>query len=689
MRYGVAGILIFLIFLGLTPSLLHPLLAEDNRLTIIAGSIQKMFLDLHAGFYAPPDENSTDVRVNTRNKRDLGIVKSHVGNFTIEKTGTYYILVTNTASEALGKNVKITVTDSLPGGLTFHSVFAPGWTCNNTSRLTCTYRTSNDGLPAGASLPIIALTVNVLAAGAPGVTNEARVWVPNDTNPSNNVSSDPTLIPSADLAVVKSINTASPSVGEQVVYTIVVTNYGPSDATNARLTDVLPAALAFDGYTASQGTYDSTTGVWSIGSLAKGISARLSLEATVKAGAPDGATITNTTSGLASDQFDPFTGNDSGSISAHVRYATDLQIQKSHSGSFFIGGSGSFSLVVTNTGSAPAAGTVTVTDDLSLAQADGLTPTAASGNGWTCSITGKLVTCTHPNSAPGLLPGASLSPISLTVDVSPDLVPGSKTNTASVSFSGSGINSASDRVSLEYSCDLGVEKSASVSEAPAGAPVTYTVTVTNAGPSGATNVQLTDNLPAGLVYFSHAASAGSFDLASGLWTIDTLAKNGSATLTLNTYINSAVPGDTVIVNTAGSLSSDRNDPNASNNSASAEVTVTQPAQVNLAFFKAQAQMPGFIHLSWGTLSEANTFGFNLYRSQLANGPYTRLNESIIPAAAPGSSQGSTYAYVDKSTVPLITYYYRLEMIDLSLKPSLQGMLSITGPAYVFVPIIVR
>jgi large repetitive protein len=63
----------------------------------------------------------------------------------------------------------------------------------------------------------------------------------------------------------------------------------------------LPAGLTFVGSTQTQGTYNSGTGVWDVGTLASGASATLTLTATLSATSP----VTNTAEVSASDQFDP------------------------------------------------------------------------------------------------------------------------------------------------------------------------------------------------------------------------------------------------------------------------------------------------------------------------------------------------------------------------------------------------
>jgi hypothetical protein len=115
-----------------------------------------------------------------------------------------------------------------------------------------------------------------------------------------------------------------------------------------------------------------------------------------------------------------------------------LSITKTHSGSFTQGGTGTYTVTVSNSASAgPTNGTVTVTDNAPT----GLTVTAMSGAGWTCTT---LPTCTTSG---GLNAGQSFAPITVTVSVASN-APASLTNQATVSGGGSASNIANDTTTI-------------------------------------------------------------------------------------------------------------------------------------------------------------------------------------------------------------------------------------------------
>ena len=87
-----------------------------------------------------------------------------------------------------------------------------------------------------------------------------------------------------DLELDTAVNNAAPAVGSQVTFTVQVRNVaGFSTATGIEVTDVLPAGTSFVSATASPGSYNPVTGVWTVGTLAGGASATLNIAATVDA----------------------------------------------------------------------------------------------------------------------------------------------------------------------------------------------------------------------------------------------------------------------------------------------------------------------------------------------------------------------------------------------------------------------
>ena len=87
--------------------------------------------------------------------------------------------------------------------------------------------------------------------------------------------------------------------------------------------------------------------------------------------------------------------------------------------------------------------------------------------------------------------------------------------------------------------DLSLTKTVSNQNPNNGENVTFTLTLSNAGPTQATGVVVKDFLPGGLSYQSHQASQGSFDPQSGNWTVGTVANGGSATLNLTVKVDVA------------------------------------------------------------------------------------------------------------------------------------------------------
>jgi len=89
-------------------------------------------------------------------------------------------------------------------------------------------------------------------------------------------------VPDADLVLTKTVNNAAPVVKDTVIFTLIVNNNGPETAVDVTVFDKLPAGLTYVSSVANFGTYDPTTGLWTIASLPNGASAVLTITSVVE-----------------------------------------------------------------------------------------------------------------------------------------------------------------------------------------------------------------------------------------------------------------------------------------------------------------------------------------------------------------------------------------------------------------------
>lgn len=107
-------------------------------------------------------------------------------------------------------------------------------------------------------------------------------------------------------------------------------------------------------------------------------------------------------------------------------------------------------------------------------------------------------------------------------------------------------------------------------------------------------------------------------------------------------------------------------PNPRNTAAPA--VICAPQAVTLATWEARVEGAA-VQLTWTTVSEIENAGFNIYRAPSSEGPWARINATLIPAQTPGATTGAHYAWTDAAAEPGMTYWYALEDIALDGTPT--------------------
>ena len=310
------------------------------------------------------------------------------------------------------------------------------------------------------------------------------------------------------------------------------------------------------------------------GAIGPGETATATFDVTVDA-LPDGATITNqATYDYAAETLGTPLRGETNVVDTPV-VAPDLTIAKSHSppGDFIAGANVTFALDVSNMGSLGTDGSpVTVTDVLPAASFASVT--SVGGTGWTCAPPALAVSCTRSDPVG---PGGSYPPITIAAQVADPLL-GAVVNTADVAGGGDTNltnNSATDLGNGASQADLRITKVAEPGTVASGGEVTYTVEVTNRGPSSAEDVTADDLLPAAdYANVSASSTQGTCDTTVSC-AIGGLAAGATTTITITATVEA---NDETLLNTA-TASSPTADPEPSNDTATTELIVPNTADL--------------------------------------------------------------------------------------------------------------
>ncbi|MCP4168020.1 MAG: DUF11 domain-containing protein, partial [Chloroflexi bacterium] len=403
---------------------------------------------------------------------------------------TYTILVEN-----LGPSIsrQVQVIDVLPNEVSFVSTTTTQGTCAGTLCLL------ND-IPPNQSVTIT--LVGRIDSSTPDdtiLTNSATVnsqtlepgLEPNNDSVSNFVDALASLrIEKRDL-----FDPVAPD--ENLIYFIVVTNTGPSDAENLVVTDQLPPEVTYVSNTDS--CVETLPGVLtcSLGTLGAGETTNFLVSTLVSADVVSGTELLNFVELTSSTHLVDSILEDTEPTLVQQRFGSpaDLAVEKSSSDNPVVAGELlTYTLTVINYGPGTAVDVELVDalpDGVTLIRA---TPSQGQCNGATCLLD------TMPfNGSP------SIATIEMVVRVNAD-VPEDTTLTNNAFVQSGNLdpnpdnNTTVDIVGVVAWADLTVIKKDTVDPVTAGKILTYTIEVINLGPSDAVNVIVTDDLPPGTTF---------------------------------------------------------------------------------------------------------------------------------------------------------------------------------------------
>ena len=321
-------------------------------------------------------------------------------------------------------------------------------------------------------------------------------------------------IHAADLEITKTAD-GTPVAGENFSWKLAVTNHGPDPATGPIVvTDKMPAEVS--NFSADGGPdwhcVTSTTTIECTHGGPVGTTSGddtlpvITVTGLVSADMKDGTEVSNSAS-VDGHTYDPVTPNDEDVTTVDSITKADLGIVKTLAGGVTAGETATYTLDVTNHGPSVARGPIVVKDTLPA----GSTFVSASGTGWqTCDEDGGVVTCTRSadlgvNVAAGQITVKVKIPASQTADVvntaTVDGATPEPSTTAAEENNSDTVTTAPTRTASLY-LQKSLKGDAADDKLVAGAEGTYVLDVSNNGPSTATDVSITDDLPDYLTYVS-------------------------------------------------------------------------------------------------------------------------------------------------------------------------------------------
>lgn len=507
----------------------------------------------------------------------LGLSKAALtGTVSLGTLAGFKLQVRNTGPSTA---TNVTITDTLPTGLYYDSYTATQGACvvtgsgAATTTVTCNVGTLANGYGA---------TVTIRARPAPSLMGTTVV---NTATATSDVTPTPiqkaaslTIRPGADLALAKTVTTATPGIVDQnaaVSYTVTATNNGPASATNVQIVDRLPAAISTSGLTitpssggACNRTDSTITCLWT-GGTSSAATRSVTIAGTTLASVPVADRTAVNRANVFASTDDPDPSNNAATATVTVIPAADLVANAGGPATISAGATGDLTFGITNNGPSTATGTT-----MAITLPAGLTPTSAPSG---CVISGQTVTCSI-----GSLANGATESRTITARAATDLVEATRTTSVSVT------SDVEDPIPANNTdiaplvagpvADLTITKVANVAKVAPGGTIEYTIGVANAGGSTSTGAVVKDDLPAGLTVVSATTSNATPCTVVGrlvTCTAEEIVPHDSFEILIVATVGKDRAGST-FVNTATLTPGPQSDPNLANNSASATVKVTTP-----------------------------------------------------------------------------------------------------------------
>ncbi len=461
----------------------------------------------------------------------------------------------------------VTLSDTTPANTTFYAATPPATVGPGTGNAGAVVWLLGDLLPAGSQNTFVSGVVTlVVQMTSPLVSGTlvANTALLTDTSGLTDTDTTTTTVTSSHtLALTKEAQPSVVAAGQHLTYTLTYTVAGNEPASNVVITDVLPPDVTFQSCTPAC-SVGSGVITWSLGTLNPLTSAQVLWVALVAPAVASGTLLVNSaaigdSSGLT----------DTDAVMTPVEAVANLRLRKyAEPSPASAGGWLTYTLVVTNDGPSLALD-VTVTDALPLeVNYTGATPppVGASGNVLTWTL--------------GALPPRQTIWLTVTVQVSAALTSDAQiTNTAGVTTSMAGddpMDNADDVTTpVTTTAEIVLSKHSNVALVAPGSLLTYTLVVTNLGPSIARSVLVTDALPAEVTYQDAVPSPVVISGGTLAWALGDLDVSQSVMLTITVRVSSLITLNQPFTNTAAATTDTPGD-DPTNNSAEIPVTPIQP-----------------------------------------------------------------------------------------------------------------